>query len=186
MGIDDHEQGVADQRQVADEVGVAAAGAVFAPDGVFPPMIAVFNPAPVAADEPVPSGIAAAFGRLAADVVAYVFVGLSVAVAFAVDGDDAARVRECGLQGTGGFDEYGTPFNATVPLFGWPVGGRLGGKGCFDRGVQVVLVAFDLQAVVAALFDDGLGDIGNRVQAVGGDGFAVERLDAQEQVATAV
>jgi hypothetical protein len=183
---EDRKQGVADQRQVADEVGVAAAGFVFEPDGVLPPVVAVFNPAPVAPDELVPSGVGAASGRLAADVVAYVFVRLAVADAFAVDGDDAQGVRERGLQGVGGFDEYGALLDAAVPLFRRAVGGWLGGKGFFDRVVEVVLVAFDLEAVVAAFFNDGLGDVGNGVQAIGGDCFSVERLKGKEQFAAAV
>ena len=183
---EDRKQGVTNERQIADEIGVSAAGFVFEPDGVFPPVVTVFNPAPVAPYERVPSGGGAAFGRLAADVVAYVFVGLAVADAFAVDGDDAAGVREGGLQGVGGFDEYGALFDATMPFFGRAVGGWLGGKGFFDRVVEVVLVAFDLEAVVAAFFNDGLCDVGNGVQAIGSDCFSVERLEGKEQFATAV
>jgi len=118
--------------------------------------------------------------------VAHVFVGLAVADAFAVDGYDATGVRERGLQGVGGFDEYGALLDAAVPLFRRVVGGGLGGKGFFDRGVEVVLVAFDLEAVVAAFSNDGLCDVRNGVQAIGGDCFSVERLEGKEQFAAAV
>jgi len=76
--------------------------------------------------------------------------------------------------------------NAPVPLFGRAVGGGLGGEGFLDRGEQVVLVAFDLEAVVPAFFDDGLRGVGNGMQAVGGDGLAVERLKREQQPAGAV
>lgn len=137
-------------------------------------MVAVFDAGPVAANERVPSGWRAAFGGLRADVVACVFVGFSAAETFAVDGDDAARVGVGGLSGVGGVCEDGALFDASVSFFGWAVGGRFVGKGGFDGGVEVVLVAFDLQAVVSAFFVDGLGDVGDGVQAVGSDGFSVE------------
>jgi len=109
-----------------------------------------------------------AFGGLAADVVADVFIGFAFADALAVDGDDAARVREGGFHGVGGLDQHRALFDAPVPLFGRAVDGRFGGEGFLDRGEQVVLVAFDLEAVVPAFFDDGLRGVGNGMQAVGG------------------
>lgn len=183
---EDRKQGVTNERQVADEIGVSAAGFVFEPDGVFSPVVAVLHPGPVAANEPVPSGGGAAFGGLATDVVTHVFVGLVVSDALTVDGDDAACVREGGLQGVCGFDEYGALLDATMPFFGRAVGGGFGGKGFFDRVVEVVLVAFDLEAVVAAFFNDGLCDVRNGMQAIGGDCFSVERLEGKEQFAAAV
>jgi len=71
-------------------------------------------------------------------------------------------------------------FDAPVPFLGRPVAGGLGGERFLDRGEQVVLVAFDLEAVMPAFFDDGLRGVGNGMQAVGGDGFAVERLQREQ------
>ena len=81
-----------------------------------------------------PSTKATALGHQATDVVADVFIGFSSAGAFAVDGDDAARMREGGLHGVGGFDQHRTLFDASVPLLGRAVAGRFFGEGFLDRG----------------------------------------------------
>lgn len=74
----------------------------------------------------------------------------------------------------GWFDEHGALFDAPVPFLGRTVGRGFGGERFLDRGEQVVLVAFDLKAVVPAFFDDSLRGVSNGVQAVGSDGFAVK------------
>jgi len=76
--------------------------------------------------------------------------------------------------------------DAPVPLFWRAVGGQILWEGGLDGDEQVVLVAFDLEAVVPAFFDDGLRGVGNGMQAVGGDGLAVERLKREQQPAGAV
>jgi hypothetical protein len=56
---DEGEEGVAQESEIGECVGIAGAGAVFPPDGVTPPVIADFHSAPMAANEVVPF-----FGRV--------------------------------------------------------------------------------------------------------------------------
>jgi len=56
------EQGAAQERKVGEGVGVAGAGAIFAPEDIALPMIADFDAGPVAADQRLPLGRAALAG----------------------------------------------------------------------------------------------------------------------------
>jgi len=134
----------------------------------------------MAANELSPSVVGATFRRLAADVVAGIFIGGFAADAFAVDGDDASCVREGGFHGVGGTDKHDALFDAPVPFLGRLVDRGIGGERFLDRGEQVVLVAFDLEAVVPAFFNDGLRGVGYGMQAVGGNGFSMERLKREQ------
>ena len=48
------EQGVAQEREIGEGIGVAGPGAILAPEGIALPVIADFNPGPVPADQPRP------------------------------------------------------------------------------------------------------------------------------------
>jgi len=74
----------------------------------------------------------------------------------------------------GGLDPHRTLFDTSMPLFGRIVLGRFGGEGFLDRREEVVFVAFNLKAVVSSFFEDGLCNVGDGMQAVGGDDLAVE------------
>ena len=65
------EEGTADEGEVGEGVGVAGAGAVFAPEGVAAPMVADLDAGPVALDEgePLRGGVGVGLG--AGQVVAH-------------------------------------------------------------------------------------------------------------------
>lgn len=100
------EQGVANEREVGQEVGFAAAGAVFAQKDIAPPVVADFRAAPVAANEVQPLLRGVLFGRGAGEIV----MGFGGGVAGPFDGalvahDDhgagAGEVRRQGFDGEG-------------------------------------------------------------------------------------
>ena len=94
------QQRVADQRQIGQQVGVAAARTVLAHQRIAPPVVADFDPAPVAADEFKPLLVAVFLGWGAGEVVAA--FGGGVAGLFdrplAAQHDQAAGKREVGRQ----------------------------------------------------------------------------------------
>ena len=53
------QKGAADQGEVGHQIGIAAAGAVFAAKGIAAPVVAIFYSAPVAADEVDPAFVRA-------------------------------------------------------------------------------------------------------------------------------
>ena len=63
------QKGAADQGEVGHQIGIAAAGAVFAPKSIAAPVVAIFYSAPVAADEVDPALVRALRGALTGEVV---------------------------------------------------------------------------------------------------------------------
>ena len=163
------EQRVAQQGEVADEIGIAAAGGIFAPDGILAPVVAVFYSAPVSPDEVVPLVPGALCGSKAADVVANRFGFLAVAQALQPDGDDASGMGEAALHGAGRQDGDGALFDAPVLFDSFSVAGPGSGEGFLDVAEQVALVPFDL-------LDYSTGGFVLVVQRICGDGFPVERV----------
>ena len=63
------QKGVADEGEVGHQIGIAAAGAVFAAKGIAAPVVAIFYSAPVAADEVDPAFVRALRRLLTREVV---------------------------------------------------------------------------------------------------------------------
>ena len=126
-GRDQGQQGVAQQGDGADDVGVAAAGAIFSAAGVAPPMVAVFHAAPMAADQFQPLRGRAFGGREATDEAAKVGSGRALSPHDGgVDAQDRPRKREVGPQRFYGGEEEDPALLAAVVLFvEGPKGGAL-------------------------------------------------------------
>lgn len=95
---EEDEEGVAQQREIGEGVGVARAGAVFAPDGVAAPVVADLDPGPVALDEgqPLRRGVR---GGLGAGQVGADFVGGDGGALYragAAHHNQGARIRKVG------------------------------------------------------------------------------------------
>ena len=133
-GRDQGQQGVAQQSEGADDVGVAAAGAIFSAAGVASPMVAVFHATPMAADQfqPLRGG---ALGRLeAADEVAEVGSrGSRSPHDGGVDAQDRPREREVGPQRFYGGEEDEPALLAAVVFF--VEGPKGGGLARMERAV---------------------------------------------------
>jgi hypothetical protein len=56
VAVHEGKGGAAQARQIGDQVGFATTRVIFAPEGIPAPMVAVFDPAPVIADEGDPVG----------------------------------------------------------------------------------------------------------------------------------
>ena len=124
-GRDQGQQGIAQQGDGADDVGIAAAGSIFSAAGVAPPMVAVFHAAPMATDQFQPLGGRAVGGREAADEATEVGSGRVLAPHDGgADAQDRARKREVGPQRFYGGEEDGPALLAAVVLF---VEGQKGG-----------------------------------------------------------
>ena len=72
---EDGQEGVADKGHVGQEVGMAGAGAILPQQGVAPPVIADFDPAPVSPDQVQPACELIVPGRRAREVVARLVAG---------------------------------------------------------------------------------------------------------------
>ena len=124
-GLDQGQQGIAQQGDGADDVGVAAAGPIFSAAGVAPPMVAVFHAAPMAADQFQPLRGRAFGGREAADEAAKVGSGRALSPHDGgVDAQDRPRKREVGPQRFYGGEEDAPALLAAVVFF---VEGQKGG-----------------------------------------------------------
>ena len=118
-------QGAAQQGEVGQCVGVAGAGAVFAPDGIASPVVADLRAGPVAAQERMPLGGGALAGSQAGEVEAG-FGGLSPGLG---DGDLAAHDDQAAGEGEVeglGFDGEGVEGTVFEPSVAF---GGLGKKG---------------------------------------------------------
>ncbi len=97
---EEREECAAQQGEIGEGVGIAGAGAVFAPDRVAAPMVADLNTSPVALDErqPLRGGLGGGLG--AGQVVADLVAGDGGALhrAGAAHGDQGARVGEVGRE----------------------------------------------------------------------------------------
>jgi len=94
MRLMDGEERIAQQGQGPDQIGIPAAGVVFAQAGVLAPMQSVFHTCPVVAHVLQPFGKGVGLVRPIADVIARFLEGLAVAGAAVMDSQRAARVRE--------------------------------------------------------------------------------------------
>ena len=126
------EQGAAQQREVGQEVGLAAAGAVFAQEDVASPVVADFHAAPVAANEGKPLVWLILFRVGAGKVIvrlgggpAGLFDGARVA-----QDDDGAGTGEVGLQRFDGEGMDLADFDAAVDGIGL---GKKGVSGSASR-----------------------------------------------------
>lgn len=113
------QQGIAQEGQIGEEVGLAAAGAVLAHEGIAAPVIADFHPAPVAANalEPLAGLVLARPG--ARQVIAG-FGGGNAGLfggPFAAQHDQGAGKREVGGQGFDGEGVEAAGFRAAMARF---------------------------------------------------------------------
>ena len=110
------QQATAQEGQVGQEAGIAAAGAVLAHEGIAPPVITDFDSAPVSANEPQPLGRTVLVGQGAGEVV----MGFGGGLAALFDGAAVAQDRqasgkgEVGFQGFDGKDVQVSGFDAAV------------------------------------------------------------------------
>jgi len=114
------QQGATQERQVGQQRGVAGTRAVFAHQGVAPPVVADFDPAPVAADESQPLLRAVLIGRGAGQIVAG-FAGGEAGLfdgSFAAQDDQGAGKGEVGGEGFDGEGVEATDFDASVARLG--------------------------------------------------------------------
>lgn len=98
MRLMDSEEGIAQERQRANQVGITAAGGIFAQTGILTPVQAVFDPSPM-----IPHMLNPMFGRVGiggavADVVAGLIERRPLTRAEMPDGQGALRMREIHLQ----------------------------------------------------------------------------------------
>ena len=116
------EEAVAQQREIGQRVWVASARTVFAHEGISPPVVADFNPAPVAADEFEPLGGIVLVGAGAGEVVTAFGSGERGFFdrAFATQDDQGSGKGEVGFHRFDGEGEEAPEFNA--PSSGLGVG----------------------------------------------------------------
>lgn len=69
MTLGNRQERIAQERQRADYIAITTASSVFAPAGIFTPMIAILDSAPVIANQPEPMCWGALIAFHAADVV---------------------------------------------------------------------------------------------------------------------
>ena len=170
----DFQQGVAQQSQVADELGVAASRPIFKPDRIFAPVVAVFNPAPVAPDEFVPPGGGSTAGIQAADVIADAFGRLVFHSPSAPYRQNTPGIRKGTLHGIGAQHGDRPLLDPSVSFFGEAILRLDPGELLLDLLAEGFLVLFDLLEVLPAFFHDDPGRFALVVQRIGGDGFSVQ------------
>ena len=110
-------QGVAQQSEIGESVGVLGAGAVLAPEDVALPVVAHFNACPVAADQSLPLGRSALGGLEAGQIEAGFeggFPGLFYG-ALAAHDDQAAGEGKVGFEGIDGEGVQAAIFDPAVP-----------------------------------------------------------------------
>lgn len=182
LSFHDSKQCIAQQSEVANKVGIAAACCIFAPDGIFTPMIAVFDSAPVSTDKLEPLLIRA-FGRgVTGDVVPDGFGFFAVAQTFEPDGDDASSIGEAARHGTCWKNGDSALFDASVLFDSLSITGSGFGERVLDVFEQIALVGFDLLEVFASFFDYYTSGFELVVQRIRRDGFPVERNLCSDQV----
>ena len=114
------QQRTADQCDVGQQSGVAAAGTILAHHGVAPPVVAHFHSAPVSSDQRQPAFGTVFLGRRARKVVAAFGAGVPGLFdrPLAAHHDQAARKGEVRLQRFDGEGVDATLFNPAVPAPG--------------------------------------------------------------------
>jgi hypothetical protein len=114
------QQRAAEERQIGEQSGVAGTRAVFAHEGVAPPVVADFDPAPVAADQPQPLLRAVGRGRRAGKIVTRFHGGESGRFdgALTAQHDQRAGKGEVGRQGFDGEGVEVADFDAAVAGLG--------------------------------------------------------------------
>jgi hypothetical protein len=129
---EEDEQGVAQERKIGEGVGIAGAGAIFAPEGVALPVIADFHAGPVTADELLPLGGSALVGFSAGEIKAGFAGGFPGGFdgALAAHDDQAADEGEVGLERVAGKGMDAAGFDAAVPAT------RFEKKGVSGRALQ--------------------------------------------------
>lgn len=123
------EQGIAQESQIGQEIWIARTGAVFAHQGIAPPMVADFHSRPMPLDELEPLARGVISGRGARQVVArFGAAGRCLFYcAFAAQDDQRSGVGEVGLEWFDGKGVDGSFFHAAVTALG------LDKKGVFWR-----------------------------------------------------
>ena len=118
---EENEQGVAQEGEIGEGVGIAGAGAIFAPEGVALPVIADFHAGPVAADELLPLGGSALVGFSAGKIKPGFVGGFPGGFdrALAAHDDQAADEGEVGLERIAGEGMDAAGFDAAVPAAGF-------------------------------------------------------------------
>lgn len=129
---EEDEQGVAQQREISEGVGVAGAGAIFAAEGVALPVIADFHAGPVAPDELLPLGGRALVGLSAGEIKPGFGGGFRGGFdgALAAHNDQAADEGKVGLERIAGEGMDAAGFDAAVPA------ARFEKKGGSGRALQ--------------------------------------------------
>jgi len=123
------QEGAAQEGEVGQEVGVTGTRAIFAHQGVAPPVVADFDAPPMTADEAQPLGRGVLVGGSAGEVEAR-FGGGEAGLfdgALAANDDEGAGKREVGRQRFDGEGIETAEFDASVAGFG------LGKKGVLGR-----------------------------------------------------
>ncbi len=123
MRLVDRKEGVTQQSQRADQVGVATPCVVFSEAGVLAPVKAVLDSGPVVTNELQPLFEAMSVGGTTADVVADFFERLALPGAPVTNTQGTAGMREIDFQGFDGDAAHAPRFAATVS-FGMDVGKR--------------------------------------------------------------
>jgi hypothetical protein len=118
MGLMDGKQGAAQQGQRADEIGIAAAGGVFAQAGVLAPVVTVFHAGPMVAHVLEPAFRRMGLRRAVADIVAGDLEELAIAEAGVMYPQRAARMGEIHLHRFGGGGGDPPRFAPAVGLLG--------------------------------------------------------------------
>lgn len=170
----DGQQCVAKKGQIAHKIRVSTPGGIFAPDGISAPVIAVFDSAPMSANEPMPLGFRMVIGFVTADIVAHGHCFFAVTFALEPDRDNASGIREADLYRMGLNHCDRALLDPSVRLFRGAVTWCDRCKDFFDLFEQVALIALYLQKIVASLFDNDSGCCMLVVQGVCGDGLSVE------------
>jgi hypothetical protein len=107
VGLVDGEEGIAQQGQSANEIGIAATGVVLTQAGILAPMETVFDPCPVVSNKAYPLLGCMRVIQTVADVIAFFIESDALAGTEVMDFKGASRMGEVDLHGFDG--DYSDP-----------------------------------------------------------------------------